>query len=113
MPIEHQPISDSTSDRRFTARVSAAILAMIIFVVLYFGRDVFVPIVLAILLSFVLAPLVRLLQRGNVPRGLSVVAVVLLAFLGIFALGGVMATQLTQLAGELPHYQATMRAKIK
>ena len=32
---------------------------------LYFGREVFVPIALAILLSFVLAPLVRLLQRGT------------------------------------------------
>jgi predicted PurR-regulated permease PerM len=93
--------------------VAAAVTAAIIIGTLYFGREVFVPIALAILLSFVLAPLVRLLQRWYVPRGLSVVVVVLLAFTSIFALGGVIATQVAELAGELPHYQNTMREKIR
>jgi predicted PurR-regulated permease PerM len=93
--------------------VAAAIATTIIIGTLYFGREVFVPIALAILLSFVLAPLVRLLQRWYMPRGLSVISVVLLAFISIFALGGVIATQLTQLAGDLPRYEFTMREKIK
>src|SRR5262245_33633763 len=59
--------------------VATAVVAAIIIGTLYFGREVFVPIALAILLSFVLAPLVRLLQRWHLPRGLSVVGVVLLA----------------------------------
>lgn len=92
---------------------AAAVLAAVIFGTLYVGREVFVPIALAILLSFVLAPLVRLLQRGHIPRSLSVITVVLIAFVSIFALGGVMATQLAQLAGDLPRYQFTMREKIK
>jgi predicted PurR-regulated permease PerM len=92
--------------------VAAAILAVIIVATLYFGRELFVPIALAILLSFVLAPLVRALQRLHVPRALSVVGVVLLAFLVIFALGGLIATQVTQLASALPSYQSTIRDKI-
>ena len=79
---------------------------------LYVGREVFVPVALAILLSFVLAPLIRLLQRVYVPRALAVVAVVLIAFAGISVLAGMMATQVTQLAGDLPRYQSTMREKI-
>ena len=90
-----------------------AVVTTIIIAALYFGRELFVPIELAVLLSFVLAPLVRVLQRWRVPRALSVVAVVLLTFLGIFALGGVIATQVAQLAGDLPRYEATMRDKIK
>ena len=35
---------------------------------LYLGRDVLIPITLAVLLSFVLAPLADLLQRVRVPR---------------------------------------------
>jgi predicted PurR-regulated permease PerM len=93
--------------------VATAVVAAIIIGTLYFGREVFVPIALAILLSFVLVPLVQLLQRWHVPRGLSVVGVVLLAFVSIFALGGVIATQVTELAGDLPRYQFTMREKIK
>ena len=92
---------------------AAAVVAAIIIGALYFGREVFVPIALAILLSFVLAPLVGLLQRLHIPRGLSVISVVLLAFTSIFALGGVIATQVGELAGDLPRYQVTMREKIK
>ena len=88
--------------------VATAVVAAIIIGTLYFEREVFVPIALAILLSFVLAPLVRLLQRWRLPRGLSVVGV-LLAFVSIFALGGVIATQVTELAGDLPRYQFDAR----
>ena len=93
--------------------VAVAILTAILIGTLYLGREVFVPIALAVLLSFVLAPLVRLLQRCHVPRGLSVVSVVLIAFVSIFAVGGVIATQLNQLAGDLPRYESNMREKIK
>jgi predicted PurR-regulated permease PerM len=55
--------------------VASSILAGMIVAMLYFGRDIFVPIALAILLSFVLAPPVRLLQiyafRGASPWSAS------------------------------------------
>ena len=81
--------------------------------VLYFGRDVIIPIALAILLSFVLAPLVGLLQRMRIPRGLAVVSVVIIAFAIIFAMGSLLAAQLAQLAGDLPRYQTTITEKIQ
>ena len=93
--------------------VATAILAVIIVAMLYFGRDIFVPVALAILLSFVLAPLVGLLQRIHVPRGLAVVSLVIVAFALIFAMGSLLATQLTQLAGDLPRYQSTIANKIQ
>ena len=93
--------------------VAAALLAALIVAALYFGRDVFVPLALSILLSFVLAPLVRALQNFRVPRAIAVIGVVLLAFSIIFAIGGVIAAQMTQLAGELPRYKSNMRAKIQ
>ena len=80
---------------------------------LYFGREIIIPIALAILLSFVLAPLVGLLQRLRIPRGLAVVSVVIIAFALIFAMGSLLATQLTQLAGDLPRYQSTISEKIQ
>ena len=93
--------------------VATAILAAIIVMVLYFGREIIIPIALAILLSFVLAPLVGLLQRLRIPRGLAVVSVVIIAFALIFAMGSLLATQLTQLAGDLPRYQSTISEKIQ
>src|SRR6476659_9606537 len=93
--------------------VATAILAAIIVMVLYFGREIIIPIALAILLSFVLAPLVGLLQHVRIPRGLAVVSVVMIAFAVIFAMGSLLATQLAQLAGDLPRYQSTISEKIQ
>jgi predicted PurR-regulated permease PerM len=80
---------------------------------LYFGREVLVPIALAVLLSFVLAPLVRLLEGWYVPRGLAVILVVLVAFVAIFSLGGLMVSQVNELASDLPRYQSTLQEKIQ
>src|SRR6201994_3729784 len=93
--------------------VALAILAVIIVTALYMGREIFVPVALAILLSFVLASPVNVLQPLRVPRGIAVVGVVLLAFAIIFALGSLIATQLNRLAGDLPRYQATIQSKIQ
>jgi AI-2E family transporter len=48
----------------------------IVVAVLYFSREIFVPIALAGLLSFVLAPLVKMLQRWHLPRPLAVILTV-------------------------------------
>ncbi len=93
--------------------VALAILGVIIVTALYVGREIFVPVALAILLSFVLASPVSVLQRLRVPRGIAVVGVVLFAFIIIFALGSLIASQLNRLAGDLPRYQATIQSKIQ
>src|SRR6202049_4033942 len=114
-PVNRQPFKARTTEELMVllSAVATAILAVIIIAMLYFGREIFVPIALAILLSFVLAPLVGLLQRIRVPRGLAVVSVVIMAFALIFAMGSLLATQLTQLAGDLPRYQSTISDKIQ
>jgi predicted PurR-regulated permease PerM len=114
-PLARQPFKARTTEELMAllSAVATAILAVIIVAMLYFGREIFVPIALAILLSFVLAPLVGILQRIRVPRGLAVVSVVIFAFALIFAMGSLLATQLTQLAGDLPRYQSTITEKIQ
>jgi predicted PurR-regulated permease PerM len=114
-PVIRQPFKARTSEELMSllSAVATAILAVIIIATLYFGREIFVPIALAILLSFVLTPVVGTLQHIHVPRGLAVVSVVLLAFALIFAVGSLLATQLTQLAGDLPRYQSTISEKIQ
>lgn len=111
----NKPFKARTSDELIALQsaVATAILAVIIIMTLYFGREIIMPISLAILLSFVLAPLVGLLQRTRIPRGVAVVSVVILAFVLIFAMGSLLASQLTQLASDLPRYQSTISEKIQ
>ena len=83
-------------------------VAVVVIAALYLGREVMVPITLAILLSFVLAPLVALLRRIGLPRVPSVVFA-----LGILLLlGGVIGTQVASLASDVPRYAATVERKI-
>jgi len=95
------------------ATLNAVLIAVVVVAALYFGRDVLVPIALALLLSFVLAPLVDLLRRLRFTRIVAVTIVGLFAFAAIFGLGALMVSQVTQLARELPGYQSTLREKIR
>jgi predicted PurR-regulated permease PerM len=87
-------------------------VAVVVVAGLYLGRSVLIPITLAILLSFLLAPLVALLRRLYLGRVPSVLIAVLLALTVILALGGLIGTQLAGLAEEVPRYALTIQQKI-
>src|SRR6195952_5020048 len=78
---------------------------------LYFARDILVPIALAGLLTFILAPVAGFLQRWRLPKALAVASTVVLAFLIIVSLGAMVMTQVSQLAADLPKYEFTLRDK--
>ena len=94
-----------------------ALLALAVAVVaiagLYLARDVLVPIMLAVLLSFILSPVVALFQRLRFPRVPAVVLAVLIA-LGLFGtLAGVIGTQVASLATDAPRYAVTIQHKVR
>jgi predicted PurR-regulated permease PerM len=104
--------------RLISSAVPASALSTMLFTVvivsaLYLGREILVPIALALLMSFVLSPLVRILQGWRFPRMFAVIIVVVAAFAAIFSLGALMVSQVDQLAGDLPRYQSTLREKIQ
>ena len=86
---------------------------MVVVTALYLAREVLVPITLAVLLSFVLAPLVALLRRLYVPRVAAVLLSVITSLGIILALGGLLGMQMAQLATDLPRYQGTIESKVR
>ena len=90
-----------------------AVVGFIIVLALYFGQVVLVPLALAVILSFVLAPAVRLLRRWGISNSIAVCFVVACAFAVIFGIGAVIAQQIGSLAQEIPRYQLTLRDKVK
>src|SRR5476649_746696 len=79
---------------------------------LYFGREVLIPITLAVLLSFLVEPVVEFLRRlklGEIP---SVIVAVLVALGFVLAVGALIGAQVTQLAGSLPQYQVAIEHKV-
>ena len=87
-------------------------VAIVVIVALYLGREVFIPLVLAVLLSFVLGPVVNLLRRLRVPRIPAILVTVVLALAVLLGVGAVIGLQLADLAGKLPRYQQTVETKI-
>ena len=67
-------------------------LFVMIVATLYFGKEVLMPVTLALLLAFVLAPMVNLLRRAHLGRVPSVLLAVTLALCVVLAIGGVIAT---------------------
>lgn len=100
-------------DGRKPLGAGGAVVFAVTVAALYFGRGILVPLALAILLSFVLAPLVLLLRRAHVGRVASVFTAVLLAVILLFGIGSLIAQQVGQVAENLPQYQSTINHKIR
>lgn len=114
LPLRKDPIRgrDFLAAQRGAGLERLAVLVVVV-AALYFGRDIFVPLALAVLLSFALAPVVSWLRRRGLPRAPAVITVVVLAFLSISAFGALIAGQVTQLGENLPRYQSTIEEKIR
>jgi predicted PurR-regulated permease PerM len=93
---------------------SITVLAVLgVIAALYFAKAVFLPLALAILLTFLLAPAVRLLRSWGLPKPPAVVLVVAFAFTVILGIGALVGQQATKLAQNLPVYQYNIEEKIR
>lgn len=90
------------------------ILAAICVVVaaLYFAQEVFIPLALAMLLTFVLAPLVARLERLRLRRAPSVLIVVLLSLGMVGGLGYLVTSELLKLVENSEIYKANIKRKV-
>jgi predicted PurR-regulated permease PerM len=88
------------------------LLTSFIVAALYLGRDVLIPVVLAALLTFLLAPVVGVLQRWLGRIG-AVLLVVLLILTGAGIAAYVLTSQMVDLAAKLPDYQNNIQAKLR
>jgi predicted PurR-regulated permease PerM len=87
-------------------------VGVLVVAVLYFTREILVPVALAVLLGFVLSPLVRYLQRLKVPRSIAVIGAVLVALAAALTLATMVMIEVNQLASDLPRYQSTLSDKL-
>lgn len=91
---------------------SGFLVAAVVICALYFGRDILVPLALAILLAFLLDPAVTRLKRWGLPRVPAVVLVVTATLALLVVAGAFVGKEVRDLGAELPTYQSTIRAKL-
>jgi len=91
---------------------NSVVSATCVLALLYFGRDVLKPLALAMILSLVLAPLVRSMTRVGLARMPAVLLSVALVATIVVGIGAVLAGQLVTITRDLPQYRAAITAKV-
>jgi predicted PurR-regulated permease PerM/methanogenic corrinoid protein MtbC1 len=107
---DRSPAPDRPSSPERSPRISFLTLALVT-AALYFGRDVLIPLALAILISFILTPSVQRLQRMHLGRVPAVLLVVVVVFGAVGAVGWMMGSQIVDFAETLPRYEQNIRTK--
>jgi predicted PurR-regulated permease PerM len=97
----------SLRDRAIGIIAFAAVLSL-----LYVGRNVLIPLTVAMMLSLLIAPLVRRLRRIGLGQTPAVLLAVLTLALVIAGAAGVLGTQVLRMASSLPHYERTIQQKL-
>jgi predicted PurR-regulated permease PerM len=93
--------------------LTGTVVGVVVVTCLYWAQTVFIPVAMAVFLTFLLAPLITALQRRRLRRLPAVLLVVMLA---AAVLGGgiwLITAQVTSLAGEVPKYTENIKAKVK
>lgn len=94
-------------------RPLSIVAAGVVIAFLFFARDVFVPLSMAVLLSFLLATPCTYLERKGVRRTLSVAVVVGFSFVLFVGLAWLVSSQFYDLAKKLPDYHSVIEEKLK
>ncbi len=101
-----------TSSAKDISRILTLVAAVVVITALYFARVMFVPLALAVLFTFVLAPLVTALERIRFPRFFAIFLVVGIAVSGIGIMGWTVGNQLIDVTNQLPSYKTNIKEKI-
>ncbi|MBX9627980.1 MAG: AI-2E family transporter [Gemmataceae bacterium] len=101
--------------QRALMAMSAAVVLAVIVMALYWARTIFMPVALAIFMTFVLSPVVAWFQRRRFGRGPAVVTTVGLAVLLAGGLGVVIAQQVAGLSDTLTQdkERAALKARLE
>src|SRR6188472_1651135 len=110
--LESPPSVPAASSPELRTLVAVVVGAVVV-AALYVAQDVLIPMTLAVLLSFVLSPLVDLLRRIGLWRAPAVALSVVVALGAIGLIGTLLGSQATTLAAEVPQYVETVQDKLE
>ena len=90
-----------------------AVTMAVLLGLLYFARDVLIPITLAMFLSLIMTPFVRSLRRLGLGQRVSVVTALAIVMCALIGIGVVLVGQIVHIAHSLPLYESNLRLKLQ
>ena len=112
-PVKHDLPSAGLATRPELRGAAGAIVLFGTIAALYFTREILIPFAFALTLTFLLTPVVALLQRLHTGRVVSVLTTILVSIAVAGSIGWIIANQLVDVANQLPLYRQNIQAKIE
>jgi predicted PurR-regulated permease PerM len=113
-PSASVPVVVSASRRHLPSSNNRAMVMLFgTITVLYFAREILIPLAFALILTFLLTPVVALLQRLRIGRVPSVALAILVTMAVAGCVGWIIAFQLIDVAEKLPRYSQNIQAKME
>ncbi|MEO6829696.1 MAG: AI-2E family transporter [Acidobacteriaceae bacterium] len=97
---------------RENSRLFALVAAVVVIAALYLAKIVLLPVALAVLFTFLLAPVVSRLERIHLPRVLAILLVICAFGSGIGIIGWTVAGQLIDVTNHLSDYRENIAEKV-
>lgn len=94
--------AQTASDIRLIRSLLIGIFALVATYALYFGRDFFMPVILACLLAMILTPIVRYLRRRGIPEPVSATILVIIAMIIVGTAGYLLSGPVIKLIDDAP-----------
>ena len=112
-PLSISPATAAEADHGLFLRVQASALLILaagaVLSLIYFAKLILVVVLISILMSFVLAPVVDLLTRFDVPRGLGALLAVMVLVAIISGAGYISYSRALGFMSDLPKYKARIQ----
>lgn len=94
-----------SENTRLTPVFQGVILALIVVMILYFGRPLILPFMIALFLTLILDPVVQLLVRRKIPLGISVLLTILATFFVLYVIGLAIYASMSSFSDQFPFYE--------
>lgn len=112
-PVRPEPLPVAPAPLPGLTALVTLLVCVVVIAALYLAREVLIPITLAVLLSFLLAPVVNLLRRLHLGRVPSVLLAAILGIGLVLGIAGLIGVQIADLAQKVPEYTYTVERKVE
>lgn len=106
------PIPASAPRSRLSLLTESPVIVLVLaLAALYFGRDIFIPLSMAVALNFLLTPAVMRIEQARIRRMPAVLLVIVISFSIVSCVGWIVARQVIAVINDLPNYRDNIHDK--
>ncbi len=110
--LQQQELAPQGDLQKLIRITAGFIISTIVIAALYLGKDILIPLALAVLLAFLVDPLVMRLRKWGLPQMPSIILVVAMVLAILSGAATYLGYQLGQLSQQLPQYHGTIQKKL-